>query len=56
MGLPEVMESVEALGGQLFLSTGDGWLLYTCGEPLDSGDQQCYLPGVQVEVSIPDGG
>ena len=55
MGLGEVSDNVQNLNGQLFLATGNGWVLFH-GESPSSGDQECYLPGVQVEVSIPDGG
>lgn len=55
MGLGEVAESVQNLSGQLFLATGDGWVLFRGGE-YSSGSQDCDLSGVQIEVSIPDGG
>ena len=58
MGLTEVHETVvQELGGQIFLSTGDGWVYSKKGDDEVSFGTQAYnLSGVQVEISIPLGG
>ena len=54
-GLTDSKEYVNELGGQIFLSTGDGWVLYR-GTGTHSGTQAYNLSGVQIEVSLPLGG
>ncbi len=54
-GLTDAREYVNELDGQIFLSTGDGWVLWN-RKGLASGSQAYDLSGVQVEVSIPLGG
>ena len=55
MGLTDVSEEVASSGGSLFLSTGDGWV-QVIGDDVRSGNQLYDLPGVQVELSVPEGG
>ena len=55
-GFGTVRENVLELGGRMFLSTGDGWILVegTTGD-IQSGRMDSQLPGVQIEISLPVG-
>lgn len=55
-GFGTVRDNVLELGGHMFLSTGDGWILVegaTGG--IQSGRMDSQLPGVQIEISLPVG-
>ena len=53
MGLTDARETIGRIGGQLFLSTGDAWILTRGEDELMVGRQEYDLPGVQIELSIP---
>ena len=56
-GLGTVRENILELGGQMFLSTGNAWVQFGA-KILDGfryGEYENDLPGVQIEVSIPEG-
>ena len=53
MGLTDARETMGRIGGQLFLSTGDAWILARGEDELLVGQQEYDLPGVQIELIIP---
>lgn len=55
MGLTEVMDTVNNLGGQLVLSSGDEYVIINAHQ-VAYGKMAYDLPGVQIEVSLPVGG
>ncbi len=55
MGLTQVVETVVALGGRLFLSSGDGYVTVSPSGKF-VGTQAYDLTGVQIELSFPAGG
>ena len=53
-GLGTVRENVMELGGQMLLSTGDGWVgVQTGRQDIQAGAMGHDLPGVQVQVTVP---
>ena len=56
MGLTDVHQMMPELGGQMFLSTGNVWVLIKGSRSFQVGHQAYELPGVQIELSIPTGG
>ena len=53
MGLTDARDTMARTGGQLFLSTGDAWVLARGKDDLLVGKQEYDLPGVQIELAIP---
>ena len=56
MGLTDVRQMMPELKGQMFLSTGNAWVLINGPHGFRVGQQAYDLPGVQIELSIPTGG
>ena len=55
-GFGTIMENLSALHGQMFLSTGDGWVqIVGDQDEIQFGKMDNFLTGVQIEVSIPVG-
>ena len=56
-GFGTIRENIIELNGQMFLSTGDGWIqIVSDQDGVLSGDGAYDLAGVQIEISIPTGG
>ncbi|MFC1947545.1 ATP-binding protein [Chloroflexota bacterium] len=53
MGLTEVREGIIEMGGRLTCSTGIGYVIISQKEEA-SGNMAHYLPGVQMELSVPE--
>lgn len=55
-GFGTIQENLSKLEGQMFLSTGDGWVLVGGDQDdIQFGTMDNFLTGVQIEVSIPVG-
>ena len=53
MGLVDVKEGIQELGGDLTLSTGKGYVQFR-GARTYYGEMAYNLPGVQIDLSIPE--
>jgi hypothetical protein len=53
-GFTDVLEGVTELGGQLRLATGNEYVIVKKGKAT-AGRMSFDLPGVQIELSLPEG-
>jgi len=52
-GFTDILEGVSDLGGQLRLATGNEYVIVRKGK-VSVGDMTCDLPGVQIEIFLPE--